>query len=249
MFDEQLLRKQLKIKTLDERTDLPIYGQSPRVRTRTTQNGWQEVRLLLRDFKDVDKAAFRKFLSAAANSYARALETFSEKKEEGLPWETDGQSWHLSQKNVGKPHLLRWKPATLMAMVGRFKKIEPKIDVDWSGKVLIRLFAPGMECPAARIVTNLPQGIRVELTAPRGAVTPTMVERLGNEPVIKPFGSYDSVRFWMTSLENNDGRQLHEVWSRCRGAATGQSEPFAPAKDESSSDAAEIQPRSIALSG
>ena len=44
------VRSSLKIKTLDERTDLPIYGQWDRVRRRTIAGGWEDWRLYLRDF-------------------------------------------------------------------------------------------------------------------------------------------------------------------------------------------------------
>lgn len=39
-FNTAQLRRELKIKTLDERSDLPIYGQWNRVRGRTLTDGW-----------------------------------------------------------------------------------------------------------------------------------------------------------------------------------------------------------------
>ncbi len=63
-FDEGRLRRELAIKTFDERTDLPIYGQYPRVSVRRTHRGYEDVRLFLHDEKDLKKTAFASAIMA-----------------------------------------------------------------------------------------------------------------------------------------------------------------------------------------
>ncbi len=216
-FREREVQTLLGIKTLDERTDLPIYGQYARVKLRPVSNGWQEVRLMLRDFKDVEKAAFKKFLTTAAKAYFSKLEIDSKSKGSGLPWVANGERWHLSQEAINKKYAIEWKPATLMTLIGRFKSIEPTLEIGWDGKVMVRLYRPEAKTQhIVRIVTNMPQGLRVEIRSPSAAITPTMIERLGADTQIKRGPDYDWVAFWIRSIDDNDSRQLRDVWMRCR---------------------------------
>ena len=72
-FHVNRLRRDLGIKTLDERTDLPIYGQSARVIVRKRSEDWQEIRLVLRDFSDIDKPAFTRFLATRGHDLFPAV--------------------------------------------------------------------------------------------------------------------------------------------------------------------------------
>ena len=155
------------------------------MRSRSPQLGWQEVRLYLRDFKDVDKKRFRSFLKDAVASYFGQLETAEADPERAKPWQTEGQQWHLSQRGVRKRHLLRWEPALLMAVLGRLKSMQADLIVRWDRQTSVQFAVRGEDRPAGRIVTNMPQGLRVELITPKNACTPTQVDRLGQDVRIK----------------------------------------------------------------
>ncbi|MBU0718051.1 MAG: hypothetical protein KJ749_07370 [Planctomycetes bacterium] len=208
----------LKIKTLDERRDLPIYGHWDRVRLRAPHPGWQEIRLYLRDFMDVDKRAFRSFLKMAAESYFRKLRAVKADSVEAQPWKTQGLEWHFSQKSIHRHHVIRWKPTTLVAMIGRLKAIEPHLEFSWTIRTAGHFSIPGEQQTAGKIVTNMGRGLRIELYAPKNAITPTQIDRLGEDPDIKPQRDYDRITFWVRSLSQNDANQLREVWALCRGA-------------------------------
>ena len=60
------------------------------------------------------------------------------------------------------------------------------------------------------------RGLRVELRAPHGSVTPTQIDRLGEDPDIKRHPDCDRITFWVRSLARNDPKQLRDVWRRCR---------------------------------
>ena len=212
------LLRTLSIKTLDERSDLPIYGQWDRVRRRTLTGGWEEWRLYLRDFKDVPKTAFRGFLKAAAAAYFRQVAETKINPTLARPWTVDGREWHLSQRSISARHLIRWKPTVLLALVGRFKSMQPNLEVVWEGKTAVQLFVPGEPRYAAKIVTNIGRGLRVELRAPSAALTPTQIDRLGEDTEIKSHEGYDRIVFWLHSLRQNYPRQLQQVWRQCRPA-------------------------------
>jgi excinuclease ABC subunit A len=223
-FVQAELRATLKIKTLDQRTDLPIYGRAERVRIRPVhgatgaETAWDEVRLSLRDFHDVNKAAFRSFLKRAAEAYRERVEKLAADPERGRPWETDGKAWHLSQKSIHRGHAVEWKPDLLLAVIGRLKSIQPDLELDWGSRTAVRFQVPGEPRFAGRIVTNMGEGLRIELRAPPGILTPIHVERLGEDAQIKSRGGEDWVLFWITDLRQCDARQLRDVWRRCRSA-------------------------------
>ena len=206
----------LAIKTLDERTDLPIYGQWQRLKRRTLTDGWEEWRLYLRDFQDAPKAKLRRFLETAANAYFAKLGADKADPATSEPWKADGQTWHLSQGSISKRHLVRWKPAFLLALIGRFRSFEADLTVSWDTRTAVQIAVPGEPQVAGKIVTNIGRGLRVELRAPPGLLTPTQVDRLGEEVEIKRHVPYDRVVFWLRSLSGTDSRQLRDVWRRCR---------------------------------
>jgi hypothetical protein len=215
-FDAAKLGQRLGIKTLDERTDLPVYGQAPRVMVRRRSDSWDEIRIGLRDFTDVRKRVFGAFLNEAASAYADHFATEQDDPSQAAPWRTDGQAWHLSQKSIGARHDIKWKPAVLPAVIGLFRKLQPDLEPDYSAKVLVTLYVPGEERYAARIITNMAAGLRVELRAPPGEVTPVQCDRLGFDVEIRRRGRGEYIVFWTRSLDGIDARQLADVWRRCR---------------------------------
>jgi len=224
-FAQSQLRDLLGIPTLDERADLPIYGQWERVRVRPVHGGspgqpaWDEVRMYLRDFQDIDRKNFRQFLNTAAESYVRQIETALADPERGEPWKTDGKAWHLAQKSIHKRRGIEWKPDLLLAVIGRFKSIQPDLELDWASRTVVKFSVPGEAQSAGKIVTNMGRGLRVELRAPRNLLTPVMIDRLGEDCEIKPCADVERAAFWIRSLDQNDSKQLRDVWRRCRPGA------------------------------
>ncbi len=214
------VRKQLDLRTLDERADLPIYGPWDRLKRRTLPQGWEEWRLYLRDFKDVSKPAFRWFLKVAAGAYLQRIDDLAVRPEEAAPWLVDGEKWHVSQGSIRRRDEIRWKPEVMVGLIGRFKSVQPDLMVSWNQKTAVELMIPGDNEWVARIMTNLPADLRVELRAPKNAITPTQVERLGRQVEIKPGEAYDRVRFRVQSMKDADPKQLREVW----GVVTGTTE-------------------------
>jgi excinuclease ABC subunit A len=215
-FSEPKLRDALRIKTLDEREDLPIYGQWSRVRIRPLKGiagGWGDLRLSIRDFKDVNKPAFRAFLKSAAQAYFRHIELAKSQPALRRPWKTEGKEWHLSQKSMSARQTPRWRPADLMALIGRFRSLQPDLELNWTHKTAVQLFGPGGET-RGKIVTNMGRGLRVELKAPRNVIVPAHIEGLGEEPEIRRGPNADWVIFWARSLDQIDAKQLRGLWGR-----------------------------------
>jgi excinuclease ABC subunit A len=210
------LRKKLGIGPLDDRKDLPIYGQWDRVRVDNLTTGWDDVRLSLRDFKDIRKPAFRGFLRTAAAAHHRKLLEIQSRPETQRPWESGGQQWHLSQKSMSRRQVPQWKPTLLLSLIGRFKSIEPRLELDWTTKTAVLFKNPTTGC-LGKIVTNMGRGLRVELRAPKNVITPVQIDRLGEDSEIRRRGpgGCESIIFWVRSLSDVDVAQLRSVWELC----------------------------------
>jgi excinuclease ABC subunit A len=215
VFREEALRALLSIKTLDERKELPIYGQWDRVRIRRMTTGWDDIRLSLRDFDDVKKVPFTAFLRTAAVAYAKGAHEFTARPEKSQPWTLDGQQWHLSQKSMSRRQIPKWKPLQLMTLIGRFKSLQPDLILDWNSKTAVGLRVPGGRQYRGKIVTNMGRGLRVELRAPKNEITPAQVDRLAEEVEILRRPEADWIVFWVEPGKSPDTDQLRDTWRRC----------------------------------
>jgi excinuclease ABC subunit A len=226
-ISQQELAGQLRLKTLDERTDLKIYGQWSRCKVCAVGNGWTAIRLSLRDFKDVKKPAFTSFLKKAVSAYFGEIDALQKSPDRGKPWKKDGRHWHLSQKGIGDRHVVRWKPDTLMALIGRVNSMEGGLTLDWGHETSVQIIGAGERKRFAKLVTNIGKGVRVELFCPEGGVTPAMIDRLGTDPEIRKRPDGDWVTFWVRSLSSVDTKQFRSLWRRCRGGLSNERLQFA----------------------
>jgi excinuclease ABC subunit A len=215
-FDEHSLRRRLGIATLDERRDLPIYGQYERVRVRELRGmagDWDDIRLSLRDMKDIKKAAVRAFLKEAGAAYRKHVEVNAKTPELSEPWKVDGRQWHLSQKSMSRVQVARWKPELLVLLIGQLQKLRPDLRFDWSAKTAVLIYRPGVPAHVGKIVTNMGRGLRVELRAPRHLLTPLMVEGLGDDPMIRAYENNDWVEFWIPSAAKINAARLRDIFA------------------------------------
>jgi hypothetical protein len=214
-FTQARLASLLGIKTLDERKDLPIYGQWDRVRIRSLRGmagDWDDIRLSLRDMKDVDSRAFALFLKTAAEAYFQHIARQAVRPELTEPWKVDGQQWHLSHKGMSARQKPKW--SSVLAVIGRLKSLDPQLTFDWSSSKTGVNILGGDGARRGKIITNMGRGVRVCLLVPAGVFTPAQVDRLGEDVEIKPCRENDWIIFWLKNLNDNDSAQLREVWTR-----------------------------------
>jgi len=70
-FDWIELDERLGLKTLDERDDLPTYGDWSRVDVRPRRDGLDAVVVYVHDKREIDTSAFRRFIKQAATAYLK----------------------------------------------------------------------------------------------------------------------------------------------------------------------------------
>jgi hypothetical protein len=215
-FTEYALRRDLKIKPFDERSDLPVYGQWPRVSVQQSGRGFDDVRLYLHDREDIRQPAMRRFLKRAAEAYFEMIEQARSAPGGAEPWKTDGQTWHLSQLGIPSSKRKRWKPALLVELIGRIKQLLPEAQVEWGNKTAVMIQVPGVQGRLMRICTSKAEGLRLELRAPRGALTPAMYDRVGRSPALETRPDFDRILTRVNTIDDIDPSQFAEVLGCCR---------------------------------
>jgi excinuclease ABC subunit A len=225
-FDARKLDSELALKTLDEREDLPVYGQWRRVKRRVRQE-FDDIRVHIHDLAEIDTPAFRRFLKSAIAGYLKTIGQWQEDPESAEPWKTDGRKWHTSQKAVSPNRRKLWKPTLLMELVGRLNKCVPDLALDWNHKTAVVIKHPAMDKPWGKIVTSSRHAMRLELRTARGRFTPAKVERLGPNPEIKRNQHCDWIITALQSMEQIDARQLKSVMLEAEESLLGRQLDFA----------------------
>jgi excinuclease ABC subunit A len=217
-FIEAELQRGLSIKTLDERKDLPVYGQWPRVALRRSGRGFDDVRLFLHDHRDIRKAPFRRFLKRAADAYFEMIAAAQTDPAKAEPWRKDGRAWHLAQRAIPRGKRKRWKPVALLELLGLINKGLPEAQVNWSNKTSVMVHLPGVRQRVARISTQSAAGMKLELRVPRHSLTPAMYDGLGREPMLESRTDYDMILSQVRTIGEIDAAQLAAVLRKCREA-------------------------------
>ena len=167
----------------------------------------------MREYLATQLAPIHQRQSTAAD--AGRVSELQQHPEKLRPWKSEGREWHISQKGMSRRQTPKWKPPLLLALIGRFKSIQPELELDWSGKTGISLSTPGRKASLGKIVTNMGRGLRIELRTPKNVMTPAQVDRLGEDVEIRRHGHDDWIIFWVRSLSDMDSGQLRSVWRQC----------------------------------
>jgi excinuclease ABC subunit A len=209
-FTETGLQKMLKIKSLDERDDLPFYSNEDRVRLRNINTEWDSIRIQLHDQKDVNKPVMKRFFKKAADAYLNKVGDVKENPKKGEPWKVDPKNWHLNHEAMKRRNKnARWSKVCLLDVIGKISKFSPKLTFDWAQNVGIRVEYERNR--VGLIVTNMPKGIRVHLRMPSHTVTPTQIERLGFSVELKKQAGFDEAQFWIAKPTDTDPKQLMTI--------------------------------------
>ncbi|MBN1345821.1 MAG: excinuclease ABC subunit A, partial [Phycisphaerae bacterium] len=209
-FRQEQLEDMLGLKTLDERTDLPIYGQWSRVTIRRAMAGLDRIRVMVHDKAEIDTAGFRRFLRQAVLAYSEYSSELQEDPSKAEPWKTDGKQWHLQQRRMTRRQGIAWQGTTLLQVIGAMQKAVPGLEVEWNHKIAVVMSHKDVTGWWCRIVTAFAEHIQLEFRSRPNQFTPAMVDRIGPWNEIKRSGRLggDEVRFRFEDMKQIDARAL-----------------------------------------
>lgn len=187
-FKRDTLAGQIGLKALDEREDLPVYGQWQRCYLRRVDNALDRIRVLPHDLPEVDTPAFRRFLADAVSAYLEHVDSLADDPDKAEPWKTAGKQWHLQQRGMVHRHRAVWQPTTLVQIIGAMQKAVPGVEADWKHKIAIILEQEDVKGWWCRVVSAKAEHVELQFRAKPGQFTPAMIDGIGPWQRIKRSG-------------------------------------------------------------
>jgi excinuclease ABC subunit A len=167
-FKRDQLQSRIQLKTLNELTDLPIYGNEPRVKVKTLRGPWQEVEIRVHSYEEINTPEFWSFLEEAVAGFERYTEKATVKPDEISPWKALGQKWHFLRKGFPPGKAPHWDGEILEEICEMLQQTAPNGQFLWNNQQVVHLIVPQQREPWATIYTKRPQSVVVQLTGPKG---------------------------------------------------------------------------------
>jgi excinuclease ABC subunit A len=167
-FRREDLAARLDLKTLNQMEDLPVYGNQPRVRTKTLRGPWQEVEIRVYSLEEIDTAEFWSFLKTAVESFQKLTTTID--PEEAMPWRKLGQRWHLMRKGFTPGKRIQWNADVLQELCDMIEQAAPGGQFLWNNKVLVHYIPPGHRDPWVTLNTKKSRSLELHLQGPKNLV-------------------------------------------------------------------------------
>jgi excinuclease ABC subunit A len=213
-FTHADLDADLGLLSLDEMTDLPVYGHESRVKVRNLRSGWQEVTIKVWNREEIDTDEFRAFLEQAVTSYLSISAPEAQKSEELLPWKKLGRRWHLMRKGLPAGGRIGWDFGLLEELLPITEKGLSKLSVDYTVRSKINWHHAKSGRLAAELHTRRADCAELTLHCQPGKVTLGAVSAFGESSEVVAGDDSDTVRLKFRTIEQAQSSDLAKFLSR-----------------------------------
>ncbi len=195
-FDAKTLIRELDLKPLNEMTELPLYGTTPRVRVLDDRRAFQEVELKTHYWDEVNRPAFWAFFDRAVEGFKALQQQAEEEPDEFKPWRTLGRKWHEQSRGTLTTGRREWDVTVLKKLITMIENLAPEAKWGWTNRVVVPVTPMGDELFWARIGTKKPDAVYLELRCPKNAFPQGKIASFGFQPEVDGRQQgYDVLRF------------------------------------------------------
>jgi excinuclease ABC subunit A len=187
-FDEDELRRQLDLKSLDDLDELPVYGRSERVRIRS-KGAWQQVTVTVHWLREIETPAFERFLVRACDAFQAEINREKLDPANLTPWKVLGKKWHLSRKGFPTGKRIRWEPELLEELLELLESVRPELNIEWGNKQVVYFRSEKTEELWAAVHTKRRHGVDLSLYNEAGRIALGRITELGSDREIAPHRS------------------------------------------------------------
>jgi len=185
-FSEEELRKKIRLKSVNELDELPIYNRSDRVRINQQKGAFQEVVLDVHWLEEIDTSEFRQFLKQAVAAYLGQVERTGQSIDDLSPWKVLGRKWHLSRKGFPSNKRVAWPAEVVEELFSLIEGAFPKLQPDWSNKTTVPYRRSGEKETVLDLQSKRRESVVLTLYAPTGTYALGQISSLGEERDISP---------------------------------------------------------------
>jgi excinuclease ABC subunit A len=179
-FRRDALLEKIKLKTLNELDELPIYGNEPRIKVKTIRGPWQEVQINVHTLEEVDTPEFWDFLQQAIEGFEKFATKAAENPADLMPWKKLGQKWHFLRKGFPPGKSPQWESEALEELCEMLQEAAgDDAQFLWNNQQVVHLYLKGQRDPWATIWTKRLPSLDLALTSPKGSIALGRVRDLG----------------------------------------------------------------------
>ncbi|MBM4004367.1 MAG: excinuclease ABC subunit UvrA [Planctomycetes bacterium] len=137
-FKQQELQERVKLKTLNELHELPIYGNEPRVKYKSIGGPWQEAEIRAHTFEEIDTPEFWSFLEESVHGYCKVAERQAAMRGHHLPWQALGIKWHFMRKGFPDGRTVEWDDHLLEKLHALLQQVAPHAEFVWGNRTFYK---------------------------------------------------------------------------------------------------------------
>jgi excinuclease ABC subunit A len=200
-FKRDELENRIQLKTLNEMHELPVYGNEPRVKVRSSAGPWQEVELRVHKLDEIDTPSFWSFLEEAVGGFFKFTEKVEINREELQPWKVLGRKWHFLRKGFPPGKRVQWEQAVLEELVEMLADACPQGQFLWNNQQIVNLMPPGARSPWAVIGTKRADAVALSLVGPKGHFAYGQLLHLADQVELIEDHNRDLIQIRLTSVE------------------------------------------------
>ena len=193
-FKRDELVAQIPLQSANEMDELPIYGNTPRVRVLNNKKGFQEVEIRAHSWQEIDIPEFWQFLDEAIASFQNRAKRVEMNIDDHTPWAKLGQKWHFMEKGFPSGRKVQWKMEVLEVLRDLLQEVSPEASFLWKNKQVVHLYLPDRKDPWASIQTKKPDALWLQLSGPKDHVSLGRVADLADDPSVTSKAGKDVVR-------------------------------------------------------
>jgi excinuclease ABC subunit A len=212
-FKREELVEQIPLLRPNDMEDVPVYGNTPRVKLTNTKASWQEIEVKVHTLEEIDIPGFWSFLDDAIASFQDKMERKETKIEDESPWAKLGEKWHFMRKGFTPGKKVKWEPEVLEILHEVIQKAAPDGQFLWSNKQVVHVYLPQQKEPWASIQTKKPDGVWLQLAGPKDSVTVGRVADLADAPTVTSQENLDLVRMSFQEVDQVSNKELEEFLS------------------------------------
>lgn len=211
-FREADLQQQIKLKSVNELDQLPIYNRSDRVRVNEKKGPFQEVVFDVHWLSEIDTPEFHAFLDEAAAAYLKQVtKSGSQDPTDLMPWKVLQKKWHLSRKGFPSSKRVAWKLDTLERLFDIIETEFSHLQPDWSNKTGVQYRDPESNDIVLELQTKRRDGIYLFLIADPGEYALGQVAAFGKDRQIAAYrGDKEAIRIQLTAKTHVTSKNLRK---------------------------------------
>ena len=207
-FRREELVDQIPLLRPNDMEDVPVYGNTPRVKIAAGKASWQEIEIKVHTLTEINIPGFWSFLDDAIASFRNKAEAKPIDVKAETPWAKLGEKWHFMRKGFASGTEIQWEPEVLETLHQVIQTAVPDGKFVWGDEQVVEIFLPSQERPWASIETKKNDAVKLQLSRPVDAGGIDSITVFEEEPVVRTEDGFDFVEMSFSQIEQVSSEEL-----------------------------------------